>query len=327
MTDSTNMAEILNFQNSGKNAVTFEMKGVPVSFANAVRRIMLTGIPTVVVKDVQILENTSQLPHEMLKHRVEMLPINVRPSEVRIISETKLELRIPAIEAKQEITTRHFTVHGDRKDVIMKDDDGNDLLFLRLNSGEKVHVVARLGVDTADTSQVSTVSYGFHIDEELAREDKDEYLADLDDSEKVLAGREFDSFYIQRSYHRDAAGQADWYDFFVETWGVLSPREIVRQAIALLKNRVIEWGKASITREGQLNVIVSNTETHTVGALVQRLLVDRGKTTRAFYDVPHPLMTKMVVKFQTSESPEAVIEDVISTIVAWCDSLDTQLSR
>lgn len=321
------MAELLNLRSGKTNQFFFELRNVPASFANAIRRILLTGIPTVSVKDVQILENSSQLPHEMLKHRMEMLPLNVRASETRIISETKLELRVPSLDAPQEITTRHFIVHGDRKDVLLKDDDGNDLLFLNLRGGEAVHVIARLGVDAIDVSQVSTVSYGFHIDEERARLDKDEYLADLDEDDRVLAEKEFDNFYIQRSYHRDAKDQADWFDFFIESWGVLAPRELLRQAFGLLKHRVQEWSKASLTREGSLNVIASTTETHTIGALVQRVLLDNGRVTRAFYDVPHPLLTKMVIKFETSESPEAVLADAVSTIVKWCDALDTQLSR
>ena len=319
-------AELLNIRTS-TNRIEFELKGVPVSFANALRRIMLTGIPTVVIKDVQILQNSSQLPHEMLKHRVEMLPINVKASESRIVSETKIELRIPALDAPQEITTRHFTIHGDRKDVLMKDEDGNDLLFLNLKSGEAVHVMARLGIDAVDTSQVSTVSYGFHIDEEQARLDKEEYLADVEEEDKPQSSREFDNFYIQRSFHRDASGQADWYDFFVESWGVLAPAEIVRQAAGLLKARLQEWAKLPLKREGSMNVVESNSETHTIGALVQRVLVDGGKTTRAFYDVPHPLIARMVVKFETTESPEVVLANAVSTIEGWCDAVDAQLSR
>ena len=327
MSEST-MAEILNLRTSGKNALKFELKNVPVSFANALRRIMLAEIHTVVLRDVQILENTSSLPHEMLRHRMEMLPVNVRPAETRIIAETKIEIRVPPMdEHTQTVTTKHFTVTSDRKDILMKDEDGNDLLFLFLNPGETVHATARLGVENTGSSQVSTVSYGFHIDEELAREDKDEFLAEVSDADKPLKSKEFDNFHIQRSYARDPAGQALWYDFFVETWGVNSPKEILRQAVGLLKSKLYEWQKAPIKREGTLAVVESNSETHTIGALVQRVLLDRGKVTRAFYDVPHPLVALMVVKFETDESPESVLSDTVSTINTWCDTLDAQLSR
>ena len=317
-----------NLRTSRSGGIRFELHGVPASFANSIRRILLAGIPTVVLKDVQILENTSQLPHEMLRHRVQMLPLNVRSSETRIIAETKVELRVPALDQSQEITTRHFTIHGDRKDILLKDDDGNDLLFLRLQPNEGVHVTARLGVEATGESQVSTVSYGFVVDPERAKEDKDAYLADIPEEQKELYSRIFDNSRVQRSYAVDEKGLPNAFDFILESWGVLSPQELLRQALALLKVSILEWAKTPITRDWDgLALVASETETHTVGALVQRVLVDRGKTTRAFYDVPHPLLAKMVVKFETAESPEAVLADAVQTIVGWCDTRDAQLTR
>lgn len=320
------MAQITNVRSTSDGTLRFELQGVPVSFANAMRRILLTGIPTVVVKDVQILENGSQLPHEMLRHRTEQLPINLRPTEARAISETKIELRIPALDKPQDVTTNHFTIHGERKDVLLKDEDGNALLFLRLQPNEAVHLTARLGVEIQGDSQVSTVSYGFHIDEERARADKEAYLEGYDDTTKAIRSREFDNFHIQRSYHRDEKGQPDWYDFFVQTIGVIAPRDLVRQSIQLLKERVVEWAKLPIRRENGLAVIESQNDTHTVGALIQRLLVDGGRCTRAFYDVPHPLLAQMLVKFETAESPESEIERIRTQVVQWCDALEAQLS-
>lgn len=319
------MAKILNARESS-NRFTFEIQDVPAPFANALRRILLTGIPTVILKDIQILENSSQLPHEMLRHRVEQLPLQVKPTESRIISETKVELRIPALETSQEITTKHFTIQGDRKDVLMKDEDGNHLLFLRLQPKESVHLTARLGTESSGESQVSTVSYGFHMDEERARLMKEAFLADVSEADYDLKSREFDNFYIQRAYHQDSKGQPDWFDFFVESWGVYSPKELVRQALGILKYHLQEWAKIPVTRESNYAIIRSQTETHTIGAVVQRVLVDQGKCSRAFYDVPHPLLANMEVKIETTEAPEAVFASAVNTIVGWCDALDTQLS-
>ncbi len=312
---------------SSKNEIEFELKGVPVSFANALRRILLSNLDTVTIKDVQVFENTSQLPHEMLRHRVEMLPINVRPNESRIISEAKLELRIPAMDTTQTVTTKHFTIHGDRKDILLKDEDGNDLLFVYLNPGEKLHLTARLGIDSVDTSQVSTVSYGYHVDPELAKADKLEFLKDVPDPEKEFKAREFDNFHIQRSYPKDDNDQPFWYDFILASWGVIPPVEMLRQALALLKGKIEEWGALPIAREGTMASITSTTEKYTIGPLLQRVIDDRKKTSRVFYDPIHPLVAQMTVKFVTTESPESVVADAVAVITGWCDTLSTQLSR
>jgi DNA-directed RNA polymerase subunit L len=321
------MAELLNMRASSKNEIEFELKGVPVSFANALRRILLSNLDTVTIKDVQVFENTSQLPHEMLRHRVEMLPINVRPNESRIISEAKLELRIPAMDTTQTVTTKHFTIHGDRKDILLKDEDGNDLLFVYLNPGEKLHLTARLGIDSVDTSQVSTVSYGYHVDPELAKADKLEFLKDVPDPEKEFKAREFDNFHIQRSYPKDDNDQPFWYDFILASWGVIPPVEMLRQALALLKGKIEEWGALPIAREGTMASITSTTEKYTIGPLLQRVIDDRKKTSRVFYDPIHPLVAQMTVKFVTTESPESVVADAVAVITGWCDTLSTQLSR
>jgi DNA-directed RNA polymerase alpha subunit len=65
--------------------IDFELNKVPIPFVNGLRRILLAEIPTVVIRDIVIRSNTTRLNHEMLKHRVAMLPVNVNPSEVGVI--------------------------------------------------------------------------------------------------------------------------------------------------------------------------------------------------------------------------------------------------
>ena len=90
--------------------LTGELKDVPVAFVNALRRIMLSEIPTVVIQNVEILENNTNMTHEMLKHRVEMLPVNVRASETNVIRDTRLELRY--LEDKEKETGKALVSMG-----------------------------------------------------------------------------------------------------------------------------------------------------------------------------------------------------------------------
>ena len=54
-----------------------EIRDVPVAFVNAIRRTAMSELPVVTIANVQILDNKSKMPHEVLRHRMEMFPIAV----------------------------------------------------------------------------------------------------------------------------------------------------------------------------------------------------------------------------------------------------------
>ena len=52
-----------------------KLKGIPLQYANALRRICLSGVPTFAVDDVVIIENSSVLADEGVAHRLAMMPL------------------------------------------------------------------------------------------------------------------------------------------------------------------------------------------------------------------------------------------------------------
>mmetsp|Transcript_29810 Transcript_29810/g.45701 ORF Transcript_29810/g.45701 Transcript_29810/m.45701 type:complete len:396 (-) Transcript_29810:41-1228(-) len=59
------------------NELVFEMSGVDVSFANALRRILLSDIPTVAIEHVYMWNNTSIVHDEVLAHRIGLVPLDI----------------------------------------------------------------------------------------------------------------------------------------------------------------------------------------------------------------------------------------------------------
>lgn len=55
--------------------VRFILSGVDVSFANALRRIMIAEVPCMAINEVVILDNTSPMFDEILAHRLSLIPI------------------------------------------------------------------------------------------------------------------------------------------------------------------------------------------------------------------------------------------------------------
>ncbi|KAJ8611980.1 hypothetical protein CTAYLR_004377 [Chrysophaeum taylorii] len=61
--------------------VEFDLVGVDVSIANALRRIMLAEVPTMAIESVYIEENTGVVQDEVLAHRLGLIPLRVDPND------------------------------------------------------------------------------------------------------------------------------------------------------------------------------------------------------------------------------------------------------
>ena len=55
--------------------IAIKLKGVPLQYANALRRVCLNGVPVFAIDTVDIIQNTSVLPDEGLAHRLGLIPL------------------------------------------------------------------------------------------------------------------------------------------------------------------------------------------------------------------------------------------------------------
>ena len=55
--------------------MSVKLKGIPLQYANALRRICLNGVPVFAIDTVDIIENTSVLADEGIAHRLGMIPL------------------------------------------------------------------------------------------------------------------------------------------------------------------------------------------------------------------------------------------------------------
>jgi DNA-directed RNA polymerase subunit D len=74
--------------------IAVKLKGMPLQYSNALRRVCLNGVPVFAVDTVDIIENSSVLPDEGLAHRLGLIPITTdlsrfnEPSKCECQSET-----------------------------------------------------------------------------------------------------------------------------------------------------------------------------------------------------------------------------------------------
>lgn len=295
-----------------------ELKNVPVAFVNALRRILLSEIPTVVVRNVEILENNTDMTHEMLKHRVEMLPVNVSASELAVVRDTRIELRfLEDKEKEREITSDDFVVTGPRKEVFLHDRDlDTPMFFLTLKPNQSLHIKATLGVETYGTSQVCVSTFGNHVTPE-------QYAIDLDLwVQKGGDPREFKNHHYQRSYSRDENGRPNWFDFTVESIGVSSATELVKTACEVLRTKILDFSKLPVLNEqpGWYRIEMEG-ETFTIGQMIQEILYNSGLVEFVSREVGHPLLPKLIVHFQTKVPAASVVERFKTEALALCENV------
>lgn len=310
-----------------------EFKEVPIGFVNGLRRILLHEIPVVHITHVDILENNTNLTNEMLRHRVEQLPINVAPEEKATIRDTTIELRyLPAPEAR-EITTDDFVIGGsERKDILLKDRDlGTPLFFMNLNPNQSIHIKARLGIltkmDQYSIPHVSVSTFMNHIDEDVRKADRDAYIAQAGDNKEAEdeAAKQFDNFYYQRSYSRDEkTGRPNWFDFTVESIGVLKAKDLLRRAAEVLRNKVQEFANAPVeTEDGGWYHVEMEEESFTIGQLVQEVLYHEDLVDYVSRDIGHPLQPKLTVRFHSKTNEKDVMEGFRKKALALCENVLT----
>ena len=303
-----------------------EFKNAPVSFVNSIRRVLLGDIPTVVVRDVEILENASQIPHEMIKHRVEMLPVMALPSDASIIRDAKIDLNIPASPEPRIVRTNDFVISKAPGTLLMGDrDTGNPLLFLKLGPNESIRIKAGLSVETKTASQVCVATMQYHIDPQLAEEDKAAFVED--GGEPAV----FNNFYIQKSYSRDDKGRPNWIDLNVESNGVISAKDLVQMSARILKQKVndyMEQALANITRhkdnEYSIGIPVGG---HTELAPLQEILYSDKNVNFVSYSILHPLKTDTLLRLHTEMNVETILKNAQSKLEEYCDMLEKDGGR
>ena len=199
-----------NIQNKS-DTTFFTIKDINVSLANAIRRIVLSDIPIIVIRstphaknDVMIESNTTRFNNEILKQRLSCIPIHIRANlTLEELAEYQVEVdQVNDTNTIQMITTEHFKIKHKSKylsDAIVHQMFPPDpftkdyVLFARLRPklseelpGERLKLKATLSRGMAKESSmfnvVSTCAYAMTPDEVKQDAEWDNRERELDKS-------------------------------------------------------------------------------------------------------------------------------------------------
>ena len=92
--DSVQDLSSLEVISKDNQKIAVKLKGIPLQYANALRRVCLNGVPVFAIDTVDVIENSSVLQDEGLAHRLGLIPITTdlsrfnEPSKCECQSET-----------------------------------------------------------------------------------------------------------------------------------------------------------------------------------------------------------------------------------------------
>ena len=75
--------EIISYESiapTGEERLVFDLINAPPSHANALRRTLISNVPSIAIEVVGICNNTGVMPDEVLSHRLGLIPINANPT-------------------------------------------------------------------------------------------------------------------------------------------------------------------------------------------------------------------------------------------------------
>ena len=291
---------------NNKGVYTFTIEDANVSVVNAVRRTILTDIPTVVFdttkENVEFSVNTCKLHNEILKQRLGCIPVHIK--DIEGIDDLVIECEVNNdTDSLVYVTTKHFQILNkntnkyltqEQVDKIFPPDDltKDYILFTRLRPkisndipGEMIKFKTKFKVGTAKQdgmyNVVSTCSYGFTPDKVEQHNQWQEISQKLEENNITATKIEQErknwyTLQAKRIYIPNS------FDFKVESIGVFTNRELVHLACDnIIKrlnvistksdNQSIELKRNTTSMINSTDIILPN-EDYTIGKVLEYIL-------------------------------------------------------
>jgi DNA-directed RNA polymerase subunit L len=265
-------------EDNGK--MTFTISGIDVSYANALRRTIISNIPIIVFKTLPYEENkadikinTPRFHNEVVKQRLSCIPICVKDIDKFPIKNYVMELDVENnTDTIMIVTTKDFKIRdlvsnnylddGELKKIfppyIPPDGNGEYYIdFLRLRPrlsdeipGERIKLSCQFSIGTAQDDGMfnvtGTCSYGFtpdyeKIEEQLAIRKQKWKDEDITETEIQFLAKNWKLLDGMRYVKKNS------FDFIIESVGIYENEEIVTKAcdiviekLEILKNQLSE---------------------------------------------------------------------------------------
>lgn len=194
---------------SSPTRIRIRLKGIDRAYANAIRRMAISQVPTMAIDDVVILENSSVMFDELVAHRLGLIPLRTDLNRYNLPEECDCKNPLGCQKCRvllvldAEATDKVRTVNS--SDLVSEDPEtkpiSDDIPIVKIAPGQKIKLeaYARLGKGSEHAKWQPT-------------------------SASVLI----------------ETGKADEFELLIESVGSLPPQEIFTRAIEKLQESLTE---------------------------------------------------------------------------------------
>jgi DNA-directed RNA polymerase subunit L len=253
-----------------KETLYFDIENMKSSFANGLRRTMLSEVPTIgfmtedyINSSLRVLANTGSLHNEFLLHRLSLIPIHIKDPMSYNPDHYEFELKVNNNSINPlNVTSHDFKITNKLTNTVMKTDDffpkneitGDYILITRLKAntsgetGESIHIkgtaVKGTGSINALFSPVSCAIFTNTIDPKKLETAKKNYLENNNKEHKLtkdeikVLSHKFMITESERHFYTDDNDEPNRFSFKLESIGVYQPHTILVMALDLLKKKL-----------------------------------------------------------------------------------------
>jgi len=319
-----------------------DSKEIKTSFANALRRTIISDIYTYIINIETIIffDNTSMLNNEFLKHRLTLIPIisdldNINYEDITITCKKKNEN-----ENMENIYVKDFICIDNKNNII----DNNilfkypNILFAKLKHNQLLSFECKITKNNAYYggsffSPVSICIYTFKLDDKKINE----ITNDMNELEK----KTFACQDIERIFKKNENGDPYCFQFQIESIGFYTSINILLLGINALKERLnnlkIEFKnekskKITILENPDFYEFLIDHENETIGNLLSTYITYDPSVYFCGYVIEHPLKNNIILRIKlkeenTLENNIKIIDNMITYLINLLDKMKNDIKN
>ena len=343
-----------------QGVLEFTIKNANVSIVNGLRRTLLTNIPSSVIdsKQSDFYTNTGRLHNEILKQRLDCIPVHIKDTSV--LSDLLLEVEMTNdTDMLMYITSRDFKIKNISTDTYLTDEAVEKIfppskltksfvLFSRLRPkisndipGEKLHFTARFKEGTAkENGAYNVVSIAAYANTPSKSQQADAW--DLIEESLIKKGiNQKDIDYERKNWYTLGAKRIylkDSFDFKCQSVGVYTNLELIHLACDKIKeqlkdvhdkcsSQIYEINMRSTAMKNSADFILQGYD-YTIGKIIEYVLHEeyykKNENLLSYigFIKNHPHDDYSIIRFAFKEEDDFNKENIYNLVMYSCNKAD-----